>query len=174
MIICISGMGGAGKDAVAERLAKELNIMHLSKSFKDVSGDGQNLVKFISSVKGEYDKQFDEIVVKEAAKQDCVVSTWLGPWVIKDSTLNVWLNASLEERAKRKAKCMNTSVEEAKKYLTSRSDMDVPRWKAVYGIDMTKDHDVFDIELNTEKLSIEEEVSLIAMASLVKGGKRFR
>ncbi len=174
MIICIAGLGGSGKSPIAESLAKKLGIRHLSKSFKEVSGDGKDLVAFVKSVDTEFDKNLDAEVIREAKKQDCVVSTWLGPWMIKDADVKVWLNASLETRAGRKAKSLKMSLQEAKDYLKTIEDADAARWKSLYGFDIMKDHDIFDIEINTDKLKIEESVEIIALLSIEKGKNRFR
>jgi len=174
MIICIAGLGGSGKSPIAESLAEKLGIRHLSRSFKTFSGDGKDLVKFVENVKTDVDRKLDDEVIAEAKKQDCVVSTWLGPWMIKDADVKVWLNASLETRAARKAKSLKMPLEDAKSYLKKIEDADAERWKAFYGFDIMKDHDVFDIEINTDKLKIEESVELIALLSLEKGKNKFR
>ena len=174
MIICIAGLGGSGKSPIAESLAKKLGIRHVSRSFKEMSGDGKELVDFVKNVKTEVDTDLDSEIIKEAKEQDCVVSTWLGPWMIKDADVKVWLNASIETRAERKAKSLNMTLEEAKDYLKSIEGADAARWKKLYGFDIMKDHDVFDIEINTDKLKIEESVELIALLSLEKGKKKFR
>lgn len=175
MIICIAGLAGSGKDPIAQRLAKELGIRHISKSQKEVHGDGKPFVDLIAKgVKPKMDRDLDKYVIEEAKKSDCVTSTWLGPWMIKDSTVNIWLNASLEVRAERKAKSLGMTLDEAKNYLRVVETKNVARWKELYGIDILKDHDIFDIEINTEKLQIEESVALIAMLSLQKEKKKFK
>lgn len=176
MIICITGLAGSGKTPIAKKLADELKIKHIDESLKELAGgDGKPFMNLIAKgVRPETDRQLDRRVVQEAKKSDCVVSTWLGPWMIKDSTLNVWLNASLEERARRKAKDLGMTLKEAKSYLRTVENKDRARWKKLYHIDILKDHGVFDIEINTGRLKIEESVALIAMLALQKSKKRFR
>ncbi|MGA3020793.1 MAG: cytidylate kinase family protein [Candidatus Micrarchaeales archaeon] len=173
MIICIAGLGGSGKTPIAESLAKKLKIRHITKSFKEISGDKENLVKFVNRVKKSVDTDLDAAVIKEANKGDCVVSTWLGPWMIKNADVKVWLNASLETRARRKAKTLHMTLNQAKKYLKNIEEKDRSRWKRLYGFDITKDHDIFDIEINTDKVKLNESVAVIAMLSLEKSKKRF-
>lgn len=174
MIICIAGLAGSGKSPIAEALAKELKIRHISKSLKELSGDGEALAHFVKNVNAEVDRKLDREIIKEAKKGDCVVSTWLGPWMIKDSEINVWLNASFDTRAKRKAKSLHMTLKHAKSYLKRIEEVDRTRWEKLYGVDIIKDHDVFDIEINTDKLKIKDSVALIAMLSLEREKKRFR
>ena len=174
MIICISGLSGSGKTTISDLLAKELKIKHVSRSYKEFASEGKELRNFVKNVKTSFDKSFDKEIIDEAKKSDSVVSTWLGPWIIKDSTLNVWLNASFEARVKRKAKDLGISLEEAKKHVIERDNMWPNHIKEAYGIDIVKDHDVFDVELNTDRLTKEQLVAAIAMISLEKEKKDFR
>ncbi len=165
MIICISGLSGSGKTTIASLLAKEMKIRHVNRSYKEFA-KGENLTDFVKKVKPSFDRKFDREVIKEANGQNSVVSTWLGPWTIKNSTLNVWLNASFDARAKRKAKDLGMSVGSAKKYVKERDSTWPNHVKKVYGIDVIKDHDVFDIEINTERMTKKQIVEAIAMLSL--------
>jgi CMP/dCMP kinase len=174
MIICIAGLGGSGKSPIAESLAKKLKIRHVSKSLKETSGDGKNLVNAIENAKTSDDKDRDAFMLREANKGDCVTSTWLGPWLIKNADVRVWLNASLGTRAKRKAKDLHMSQKQAEEYLNRIEKANIARWKRLYGFDITKDHEIFDLEINTDKLKIEESVAVIALLSLEKGKKKFR
>ncbi len=87
-------------------LSKELNIRHVNRSFKEFAKEGKDLIKFQEEIedKPKVDRDLDKEIREEAHKEDSVVSTWLGPWMIKDSSLNVWLSTSVETRAERKAK----------------------------------------------------------------------
>jgi len=174
MIICISGLTGSGKTTIGEMLSKELRIRHVSRSYKEIAGGGKSLIAFNRSVKPSFDRKFDREIIKEARSGDSVVSTSLGPWIIKNSSLNVWLNASLDARARRKAKAHNNTFKEEIKYIKAKDGTWISHVKKNYGIDITTDHDVFDIEINTERLSKDKIVSLIAMLSLEKSGKKFR
>ena len=174
MIICISGLSGSGKTTTAALLAKELKIRHVNRSYKEFTGDNENLIGFDKNVKHSFDLKFDKEVIKEANKYDSVVSTSLGPWIISNSTLNVWLEVGLDARAKRKAKDRRVSLKQAKKYVKEKDAAWVNHVKKAYGIDIIKDHDVFDVKLNGEKLSKGEIVTTIAMLSLAKDSKRFR
>lgn len=174
MIICISGLTGSGKTTIGEMLSKELKIAHVNRSFKEFAEEGKDLIKFQNAVKPNFDREFDREISREAHRADCVVSTWFGPWIIKDATLNVWLNASPEARARRKAKDLHCSLKGAQEYFTPKDRRNRRRMIKDYGIDILKDHGVFDVEINTDRLKREEVVALIAMLSLEKENKKFR
>jgi len=174
MIICISGLTGSGKTTIGDMLSKELKIRHVNRSFKEFATEGKDLIKFQNAVKPNFDKEFDREIAKEAHRTDSVVSTWFGSWIIKDSSLNVWLNTSVEARARRKAKDLHCSLKEAREYIGPKDRRNRRRMIKDCGIDILKDHDVFDIEINTDRVKKEDIVALIAMLSLEKSRKRFR
>jgi len=173
MIICISGMSGSGKTTIARMLADELKIRHVNRSFKEFA-TGKQLVAFQKRVKPSFDRSFDKEIIREAKSADSVVSTWFGPWMVKDSSLNVWLRAGLETRVRRIASANHLALREARSYIKRKDGNNILRARKVYGIDIVNDHSVFDIEINTERMKPKEEVALIAMLSVERGGKRFK
>lgn len=176
--ICISGLTGSGKTAIAERLEKELNILHvrkeLTKTFRDAVAGKDIKDPKVASIASDpkYATQFDDEIVKMAEGQDCVLSTWLGPWFIKDATLRVWLDASVEERVRRVYNREKTAMPDAIKFMEEKDKLTVKNFKKDYNINIM-DHEVFDLEINTEKFSIEETVALISMVSLSRDKKKF-
>ncbi len=176
MIICISGLTGSGKTTIGDMLSKELNIRHVNRSMKEFAKEGKDLIEFQRVVEGKpkIDRDLDKEIAAEAHREDSVVSTWLSPWFIKDSTVNVWLSTSVETRVARKAKDLHCSLKEARAYLEPKDRENRRRWIKLYGIDIEKDHGVFDIEINTDRVKKEDIVALIAMLSLEKSKKRFR
>ncbi len=170
--ICLAGLTGSGKTSIGEELAKELNIEHVHKSFKDAVKDEKELLKMQRNVKEDYEKAFDKEIVRLAKGKNCVVTTWLGAWFIKDATLRVWLNASKETRIKRLMKKYKESRKYIERYITEKDNSNVKRWKKIYNIDLN-DHSIFDLEINTEKFTPREIVSIIAMVALAKDKKRF-
>jgi predicted cytidylate kinase len=174
MIICISGLTGSGKTTIGEMLAKELGMKHVKPTFKTVGGDGRQLVSFLRRLNPSEDRKFDRAVAAEARKGNSVVSTWLGPWMIRESSLNVWLDASLETRSRRNARSRGWTLKESTEYVEAKDKVTRAHIKSVYGIDIFKDHGVFDVQINTERFSKEDIVALIATLSLERGSKKFR
>lgn len=178
--ICISGLTGSGKTSLGEMLARELKIMHvtkeLAKSYLAFKGERGKLGKkaaIIETANAHYAKSFDSEIEELARRNDCVVTTWLGPWVVKSPTLRVWLNASLKERVRRKARQRGTSEKSAERYVKLKDKETIASFKKVYGIDVM-DHSMFDIEINTERLSRNDSIAIIAMLAAMKSGKRFK
>jgi cytidylate kinase len=173
MIICISGSTGSGKTAISNKLSEVLKIRHVHNSYKkSISGDYNNVISFTRNATSSFAKNFDKNIVKEAMKQDCVVSTWLGPWMIKKADLRVLLYADAEVRAMRKAKELKIPKSKAIEYLRERDLASKEHFKKVYGININ-DTSIFDICINTGKMDIEKIVSVISLLSIEKGKNKF-
>jgi cytidylate kinase len=170
--ICLAGLSGSGKTTLGEMLAKELNIDHIQKSYKDVTANEKELLSMQKSVARSYEKDFDKQVIDMAKGKNCVISTWLCAWFIKDATLRVWLNASHKERARRLMKLKQKGRTFIEDYLREKDQGNLKRWQKVYGVDL-KDHSIFDIELNTENFTPQEMVSIISVIALERDKKKF-
>ncbi len=172
--ICISGLSCSGKTTLGHAIAKDLNIMHITKHGLDSYEKPKREGKFglTEMAKKEHADLFDSEVVSLAESNDCVVTTWLGPWMIKDATARIWLSASFEARAARYAAQKNVGIEEAKAFIKQKDELTVNDFKETYKIDV-RDHSFFDMMLNSERLSMQEEVSVISMLVLWKEKSRF-
>ncbi len=178
--ICISGLTGSGKTTFGELLAKELGIAHITKARTQSYSAMSNELKRTKDKElsigqmavPKYAKGFDREVAKEAAKSDCVVSTWLSPWIVKGATLRIWLYCSFKTRARRKAKQLGMSMTKAMAYVKEKDAYAERSFKKIYGIDINN-HDIFDLEMNTEKLDHKETVAIVSMLSMLRDKKRF-
>ncbi len=162
MIIAIAGFAGSGKTTLGRALAKKLGYRMVSPSFKDLAAkEGISLMEF--QKKAEKDKgidlKFDAYIKSEAKKGNCVITTWLGPWMSK-ADLRVWLFAPLEVRAKRVAGRDNISATTAKKEIQKRERQNRRRYKKLYKIDIF-DTSGFDVSFNSAKFSPEEMAEAI-------------
>lgn len=165
-IICISGLVGSGKDTVADLVAKKLGFSRVKLSFKDAAKQmGISLMEYHAYVEKDLtiDKEFDKMVIKEARKQNSVISTWLGAWLIPEAVLRVWLEASDKARAERISKRDNMGPKQALKHVHERDNHNRGRYLALYSIDIM-DHSNFDMEINTEKFSPEQIADIIVAA----------
>lgn len=170
MIVCISGLSGCGKNTVGELLSRKLGLKQITFSFKDeAKARGISLMELqeLASTDSNIDKKFDERLVREARKGNCIVSTWLGSWMIENADFKVWLKASAEERAKRVAARDNMSFQEALAHVEKRDESNRQRYKKYYGINID-DHSNFDLEINTRVFTPELIVEIIVEAIKLK------
>jgi predicted cytidylate kinase len=170
MKICISGLTGSGKTTIAEILSKKLHYPLISSSYKNLTKD---IVKFTQeNVNNEkLAKEFDKKIIQLAKKEkNCIITTWLGPWFIKNS-FKVWLYASEEERIKRVAKREKLSLKKAKEYVEKKDNSTIKHFMKVYGINILE-HEDFDLIINTESFSKNKIAEIIEKAAKVYKNKK--
>ncbi|MCL4372157.1 cytidylate kinase family protein [Candidatus Marsarchaeota archaeon] len=161
MKICISGFTASGKTTIAQAVSEGMGISHIHRSYKEFVKTEGDIAAFVSNADPKFTKAFDREIIKSVkAKRDCVVSTWLSPWLVKDATLKIWLAATLEERSKRWARDYGIPIKKAKKTVAAKDSSTVEMAKRTYGIDL-RDISAFDIIINTERTSKEEAAKLI-------------
>jgi len=173
-IICISGLVGSGKDTVADLVAKKLGFARVKLSFKDAAKQmGISLMEYHAYVEKDLtiDREFDKMVIKEARKQDSVLSTWLAAWLIPEARLRVWLDASQKTRAERISIRDGMSKQKAIKHVIERDNHNRGRYLALYGIDLL-DHSIFDLIINTEHFTPEQIADIVVAAYKSKTGKK--
>ena len=163
-IICISGFVGSGKTSVALRLAELLDYPHLNITFKDLAkkrGVSLREMQKLAETDKKIDTELDELIKSRAREMgNCVVSTWLGPWMIPES-FKVWLKATPETRARRVAGREGIPETTAMEQLLMREGQNIERYKKLYSIDISK-HEMFDMEIDTEDKGVEEVAGAIA------------
>lgn len=160
MIIAISGMTGSGKNTLGELLAEELGYTLICPTFKDLAKkEGVSLMEFqkIAEKDPDIDRKFDA-VLKEQAKDNCIVTTWLGPWMV-DADVRIKVFAQLKVRAERTAKRDEMTVSEAMKHIKERDERNWKRYKKLYGIDIYDDG-IFDACLNSGTYKPKELLSI--------------
>lgn len=161
MIIAISGLTGSGKNTLGELVAKELGYKLVCPTFKDLAEkEGISLMEFQKKAENDpdIDRKFDA-VLKEQAQGNCVVTTWLGPWIV-DADLRIKLSAPAEVRAERIADRDSMTREEAVEHVHDRDESNRSRYKKLYGIDIYSE-DVFDAVLDSGKNNPEELLKLV-------------
>ena len=167
MIICISGLSGSGKNTAGELVAKKLGLREVQVSFKKIASKKKiSLMELqkIASSDESYDKRLDAEIVKKAKKGNCVVTTWLGPWMVKNADLRVWLEVSETERAKRLANRDKMTYEEALKHIKERDRNNWERYKKYYNIDIY-DRSIFNLVIQSDSLSPEQVAEMIVEAA---------
>ncbi len=169
MIITIAGFGGSGKTTLGKILAQKLGYSVISPSFKELAKKEKiSLIEFQKKAEKNknIDLKFDEYLKNEAKKGNCVITTWLSPWMV-NADLRVWLFASIEVRAKRVAKRDNISIHEAKNMLKKRENQNRKRYLKLYNVDIF-DTNIFDVLFNSAKFSPKEITEIIAKIVEIK------
>ncbi|MCX8175061.1 MAG: cytidylate kinase family protein [Candidatus Micrarchaeota archaeon] len=173
MKICISGLSGSGKNSVGEKLAARLGLRLINPTFKTLAAKQKiTLLDFHKKAEKDHeiDREFDRHLVEMARGGNCVITTWLGPWMIKDADLRIWLYAPSSARAARVASRDGISLEEAAKHIAERDESNRMRYLEIYRIDIY-DHSGFDLVINTERFLPEQSAEIIAAAAEAKMGK---
>ncbi len=161
MIIAIAGLTGSGKNTLGELLAEELGYRAVSPTFKDLAAkEGVSLMEFQRRAEKDpdIDRKFDAVLREQVARGDCVVTTWLGAWIV-DADIRIKVAAPLDVRAERIAKRDRMGLEEAKGHVQERDDGNRKRYLKLYGIDIYDDSK-FDAILNSGIYSPSELVKI--------------
>ncbi len=165
MIIAVSGLGGSGKDTLGRAIAKELGLRVVCPTFKTLAEhEGISLMEFQEKAKNdpEIDRKFDDALKRECSTGDCVVTTWLGPWMV-EADFRAWVFAPVDVRALRIAKRDGLSTKDALSHIRKRDADNRERYLKLYGIDIL-DVEKFDIALNSGNYSPEEMALIVAEA----------
>lgn len=172
MIITIAGLSGSGKNTVGEILAKRLKLRLVDPTFKTLAEERRmDLMEFHRKAEKEHniDKEFDARLISDVEKGPCVVTTWLGPWMILNADLRVWVSASQHARAARLSGRDSMTQEQALAHLAERDASNRTRYLDVYRIDIY-DHSDFDLVVNSEKFTPEKIADIIIEAAAAKVG----
>ncbi len=173
MIIALAGLTGSGKNTLGELLAKELGYRLVCPTFKDLAAkEGIPLMEFQKKAEKDpgIDRKFDEVLKEQASAGDCVVTTWLGAWMV-DADVRIKVAAPLKVRAERIAKRDGMSAREAAEHVRERDERNRLRYKKLYGIDIY-DEDNFDAVLNAGIFRPEELKSVSLEIIRIKSGRK--
>lgn len=174
IIICISGLSGSGKNSVGTLVAQKLCMRLVNPTFKTIAAKKKmDLLEFHKKAEHEHsiDRKFDAALVAAARKGNCVVTSWLGPWMVKNADIRVWLYAPSSARAARVAKRDNMPPDEAARHISERDESNRLRYLEIYKIDIY-DHSGFELVINSEKFSPQESANIIVAAAQAKIGKK--
>lgn len=159
--------------AVSERLKLPMNNF----TFRDLAQErGVTFERIQEQAKHDpsIDLQLDRRLITWANSQkDCLVATDLACWLddpkvytklgLKEGiayNLKIWLEAPLEERARRMQEREGGEINEIKRYNHQRDLDNRERYLALYGVDIA-DHSKIDWILETSHLPLQKVVDLI-------------
>jgi cytidylate kinase len=170
-VICISGMAGTGKSTLAKKIAEKYNLKYYSggDALKDLAKQEGYAVtaqgwwespiglKFLKerSDDPKFDKAVDYKLLEYAEQGDVLLDSWTMPWLLKGG-FKIWLQASLEQRAKRVAERDNIILKQAFKVLEEKEARTKAIYKSIYGFVLGEDLAPFDFVLDTDNLNANE------------------
>lgn len=171
--IIIFGFSGSGKSTIANLVGTKfgLRVIHPSGILRNLlEGKKVNLRKtkynrgFWEGKKGinlfrnrlkdkkPLDILCDKILLKEVNKGNVVIDSWNLPWLTKKG-VKIYLKSNIEVRAKRVAKRSRISYSKAFKVIKLKDGETRKLFKRIYGFDIKKENQVFDLTINTNKLN---------------------
>jgi CMP/dCMP kinase len=150
-------------------VGRTLGLKVVNYTFRDLAADIGISFEEIHE-RSQHDRTFDYLTdlnqIRLSLLPKVVVGSRLAAWLV-NADLRVWLQASLEERAKRifRREVDKGLTYESVLYRTlQRDEQNRKRYLRLYGID-SNDRSDFDIIINTEKLTAEQVSSLIIAAA---------
>jgi cytidylate kinase len=150
-------------------VGRTLDLKVVNYTFRDLAADIGVSFEEIHE-RSQQNRTFDYLTdlnqIRLSLQSKVVVGSRLAAWLV-NADLRVWLQASLEERAKRifRREVGKGLTYESVLYRTlQRDEQNRKRYLQLYGID-SNDRSDFDIIINTEKLTAEQVSSLIIAAA---------
>jgi cytidylate kinase len=150
-------------------VGRTLDLKVVNYTFRDLAADIGVSFEEIHE-RSQQNRTFDYLTdlnqIRLSLQPKVVVGSRLAAWLV-NADLRVWLQASLEERAKR---IFRREVDKGLTYeyvlyrTLQRDEQNRKRYLQLYGID-SNDRSDFDIIINTEKLTAEQVSSLIIAAA---------
>jgi len=167
MIIVISGPPGSGKSTVGKKLSNKFSLRYISAGqiFRDLAQkEGLSLLDFNKKAEEDFDidKKIDQEIYRIATtEKNVIIESHIGGWLLKNiANLTVYLNASIETRAKRISIRDNISFYDALDQIIKREESHFKRFLFYYGIDIT-DLSVFDLVINSDFISPDDVTKII-------------
>lgn len=167
--IAISSLSGCGNTTATMNVGRTLDLKVVNYTFRDLAADIGLSFEEIHE-RSQQNRSFDYLTdlnqIRLSLQPKVVVGSRLAAWLV-NADLRVWLQASLEERAKRifRREVDKGLTYESVLYRTlQRDEQNRKRYLQLYGID-SNDRSDFDIIINTEKLTAEQVSSLIIAAA---------
>ncbi|ADI32506.1 (d)CMP kinase [Staphylothermus hellenicus] len=166
VVIVISGPPGGGKTTQARRVAEYFSLRYYSAGmiFREIArsrGLSLEELSIIAANDPSIDIEIDKRTYEEALKGNVVLDGHLTAWIVSGiADIKIYVTAPLHIRIKRIAGRDNIDLDKAMHETIIREYVQKKRFIEYYGIDID-DLSIFDLVINTEKLSVEETFNII-------------
>ena len=171
----ISGPPAIGKTTVAQGLAEEFNLKHLSggdilKEMAKTEGfssngddwwDTQDGMNFLEKrkINTDFDKKVDEKLQELFHQGNVVITSYTLPWLVNDG-IKLWLSGSFVNSARRMKARDNVTELDALEVVKKRFDENKEIYKSLYNFEFGQDLSVFDKIINTDDLNAEQVLEI--------------
>ena len=171
----ISGPPAIGKTTVAQGLAEEFNLKHLSggdilKEMAEAEGfsshgddwwDTQDGMNFLEKrkINTDFDKKVDEKLQELFHQGNVVITSYTLPWLVNDG-IKLWLSGSFVNSARRMKTRDNVTELDALEVVKKRFDENKKIYKSLYNFEFGQDLSVFDKIINTDDLNAEQVLEI--------------
>ena len=171
IVICVCALTGCGKSTVARRLAEKYGLRYISggnalKALATEAGYKPAEIGWWETDEGlnflrqrmddfRFDKKVDAKLLELAKQGNVVLDSWTMPWLLKEG-FKVWLEASVDVRAKRVAERDGIDVEKALSILKKKDEQTRVIYKGLYGFDLGRDFSPFNLIIDTDVLNADE------------------
>ena len=171
----ISGPPAIGKTTVAQGLAEEFNLKHLSggdilKEMAEAEGfsshgddwwDTQDGMNFLEKrkINTDFDKKVDEKLQELFHQGNVVITSYTLPWLVNDG-IKLWLSGSFVNSARRMKIRDNVTELDALEVVKKRFNENKEIYKSLYNFEFGQDLSVFDKIINTDDLNAEQVLEI--------------
>ena len=171
----ISGPPAIGKTTVAQGLAEEFNLNHLSggdilKEMAEAEGfsshgddwwDTQDGMNFLEKrkINTDFDKKVDEKLQELFHQGNVVITSYTLPWLVNDG-IKLWLSGSFVNSARRMKTRDNVTELDALEVVKKRFEENKEIYKSLYNFEFGQDLSVFDKIINTDDLNAEQVLKI--------------
>ena len=165
MIITISGQPGAGSTTISKSLSKKINykLITIGEINKQIAREqGMTIEQFWKHLEKQpkelekFHKQLDEKQKKLAEEDNIILNGKLSAFQIPQANLKILIIAELEIRAQRTMQRDGGLIEQARKKITQREQMERKDWEKIYGFDYIADKEYYNMIIDASELTPEQ------------------
>jgi cytidylate kinase len=170
-VICVCGMAGSGKSTLAKRLAEKYRLKYYSggdalkalaidEGYKRVDRgwwESREGMRFLEkrNKDGKFDETVDQRLLELTCQGNVVLDSWTMPWLVRNG-FKIWLEASARKRAERIERRDGMTKKEALRALRNKEKQTKVIYERIYGFELGKDFETFNLILDTDSLEAEE------------------